>query len=141
MAVALALLVVLILGFIDGARWLAAWVYATEATRYGARLAALCTRSEQSAQAVRSAMQAWLPELPANAAASVVLIEYEDAQAGASSTCTQSDCAQVSVRLQGYSISSLGGLVSGGRLPLPTLRASVARESLNVTSGACAAPQ
>lgn len=138
MTLSLLVLAALILGVIDGARWLSAWSSASEATRFGARLASVCERTEQSAQAIRSQMRVWLPELKLASVSSVIRIVYEDAQSTESGSCDQSNCRQVTVYLQGYGISGIGGLTPSGWLPLPTLRASVAREGLTVRSGACA---
>lgn len=138
-AVSLLVLSVLLIAFIDATRWLSAWSSATEATRLGARLAAICVREEASARAIRAAMLGWLVELDSVQAASVIRIDYEDDNASASNSCTESNCRQVSVYLDGYRISALGGLARSGGLPLPALRSSVPRESLSIRSGACAA--
>jgi hypothetical protein len=137
MALALVVLVVIVFGFIDMARWLYAWNIATEATRAGARLAAICSRSPDSAEAIRRRMLAWLPELSQAQAQSVIRIDYLDAGAQVSSTCSASDCAQVSVWLSDYGISGVGGILSSGVLPLPNVRSTVARESLDVRDGPC----
>lgn len=137
-ALALLLLSILAVGMIDVSRWLHAWSAAGEATRLGARLVSVCEKTSDAQRAIRDQMRVWLPDLPSERTTQVIRIDYEDPAGTVSSTCDASSCRQVSVWLQGYSITALGGLVPGGTLPLPSMRASVVRESLQSHSGACA---
>ena len=137
-ALSLLILSLLLVGFIDATRWLHAMNAASEATRLGARLASICERSSDSAQAIRNQMRFWLPDLSADRASSVIRIGYEDPPGVSSASCDASTCRQVSVWLEGYAIPALGGLVPGGALPLPSMRSSVVRESLQSRTGTCA---
>lgn len=137
LALSLLILSFVLVLFVDVARWLHAWSAAGEATRLGARLASLCERSSDAQQAIRDQMRVWLPDLSRERAAQVVRIDYENPAGVLSASCDVSTCRQVSVWLSGYSISALGGLVPGGLLPLPAMRASVVRESLQSRTGAC----
>ena len=132
------ILAVLLTLFVDVSRWLHAWSAAGEATRLGARLAALCERGADGEQAIREQMRMWLPDLSRARAASVIRIDYEDPAGTPSASCDARSCRQVSVWLDGHAIAALGGLVPGGQLPLPAMRASVVRESLQSRTGACA---
>ncbi len=136
-ALGLLILATLMVALIDLSRWMYAWNAAAEATRFGARLASICERSSDAQRAIRQQMRAWLPDLPIDQASTVIRIDYEDATGSLSSSCGADDCAQVSVWLDGYRLSALGGLVPGGALPIPAVRASVTRESLRSNSGAC----
>ena len=137
-ALSLLLLSLLLVGFIDATRWLHAWSAANEATRLGARLGSICERSSDSARAIRNQMRFWLPDLSGDRAASVIRIDYEDPPGVSSASCDAGTCRQVSVWLEGYAIPAIGGLVPGGVLPLPAMRSSVVRESLQSRTGACA---
>jgi len=137
LALSLLILAFVLVLFVDVARWLHAWSAAGEATRLGARLASLCERSSDAQQAIRDQIRVWLPDLSRERAAQVVRIEYENPAGVASSSCDASSCRQVTVWLDGYSINALGGLVPGGLLPLPPMRSSVVRESLQSRTGAC----
>ena len=137
MALATLMLIVVLLVLVDVSRWLHAWNAASDATRLGARLASICERSADGQRAVRDQMRPWLPELAPARAAQVIRVEYQDSTGASSPTCGVDDCRQVSVWLDGYAISALGGLVPGGALPLPRLRATVIREGLQSRTGAC----
>ena len=136
-SLALLILVFIVVALIDASRWLHAWSAAGEATRLGSRLASICDRSAESQSAIRMQMRPWLTELTLARAPSVIRIDYEGQGAMPSPSCDASDCRQVAVWLEGYAITALGGLVPGAVLPLPALRASAARESLQSRSGAC----
>ena len=136
-ALGILMLAALMVALIDFSRWLYAWNAAGEATRLGARLASICERSDQAQRAIRQQMRAWLPDLTAESESSVIRIDYESPAGVPSASCDVDDCVQVSVWLDGYRIAALGGLVPGGVLPLPVMRASVTRESMNAQSGTC----
>lgn len=136
-ALGMLMLATLLVALIDVSRWLHAWNAAGEATRLGARLASICERSDDAQRAIRQQMRVWLPDLTAERESTVIRIDYESPAGAPSASCGVDDCAQVSVWLDGYQIAALGGLVPGGRLPLPAMRTSVTRESLNTQSGPC----
>ena len=92
-AIVASLLFTLLFGVIEMGRLLWTWNAAVEATRLGARLAAVC---DQNDSRIKTAMVGRLPAL----AAGNIAITYLNPPA-ADNTCTSADCKAVKVSLQG----------------------------------------
>lgn len=84
----------LLIGIVEVGRVLFTWNAMVEATRYGARVAVVCDLDHP---AILSRMQKIMPTLTAEN----VLVSYSP------SGCSVADCQQVSVSIQGVSISPL----------------------------------
>ena len=89
---------------------------AVEATRYGARVAVVC---DIGSAAIVSRMQLILPAI----AAANVAVTYEP------TTCVQSTCERVKVKIQGLSVTPLIPVLNV-TLPVPSSETSLLRESL-----------
>lgn len=139
MAIASVFMVTLLIACIDVARWLLTWNAAAEATRMGARLAAICAPGASTQTLIRSRMRALLPWMGAAEAVQVIRFDYLDAEGRSSPTCGVDDCRMASVWLEGYAVRPLTGWWSNGGLAIPPSRATVSRESMEVTKGVCGA--
>jgi Flp pilus assembly protein TadG len=91
-ALVLMIFLTFFLGILDFARMLWTWNAATEATRWGARVAVVC---DIGAPRVLASMQKFLPQL----SSSNVQIDWYDASGSVSTTCNASNCAGVNVRI------------------------------------------
>ncbi len=138
MAIVSLIFLSLLLAVIDLSRWLYAFNAAGEATRLGARLAAICARDATRQSVIRARMQPFVPELTASRAEVVIRFDYQDADGRSAPSCGSNDCRLVSVWLEGHSIRSIAWFLPGD-LGLPTVRSSVSRESMEITEGVCRA--
>lgn len=119
-ALSLLLFSMFLLGLLDFARMLYTWNAATEATRAGARYAAVCD-DQASDAAVLAKMQALLPQI------SAIAISWDPAG------CNPSTCEGVSVKVTGMSfqwISPLPGPLMRAAIPMPTFSTYLPREMM-----------
>jgi hypothetical protein len=79
-------------GIIDFGRMLWTWNAASEATRWGARVAVVC---DKDAAAVLARMKTFMPQLGADN----VQVDWYDGSYNLSTTCDHTNCAGVSVRI------------------------------------------
>lgn len=116
----------LLLGIADFGRWLYTLNAASEATRLGARVAVVCDLNDS---AIIDRMRAILPQ----AGAGQIQITYYGSNPVSPgnwvSGCTASNCAGVTVRLQGVTIDSIAWFLPVS-LPIPPFATSLPRESL-----------
>lgn len=106
----------LILGIMDFGRWVYKLNAASEATRYGARVAVVCDLNDS---AVQDRMRIFLPEA-ANANISV---------AYSPTGCTAATCESVTVSLSNLSIGGVAWFLPSG-LPIPPFSHTLTRESM-----------
>lgn len=110
-ALVLVIFLAVMLGIIDFARMLWTWNAASEATRWGARTAAIC---DQDTDAVLGRMQAFLPQLEAS---NVIINWYTWSNATStyskSTTCDASSCAGVNVQITGLKYQWIGPIAYG----------------------------
>lgn len=116
----------LLLGILEFGRVLFTWNSAVEATRYGARVAVVC---DIGSTAIVSRMQLIMPAVTATN----VAVTYEP------STCVQSTCERVKVKIQGLSVTPLIPVLNV-TLPVPSSETSLLRESLASAIGGNANP-
>jgi Flp pilus assembly protein TadG len=106
------------LGILDLSRMLFSWGAANEATRAGARYAAVCDDTTRSA-AVLARMQALLPQIQS------IQVTWSPAN------CTPATCTGVAVRVTSLNyqwISPLGGALAMSPIPMPTFSTFLPRE-------------
>lgn len=106
----------LILGIMEFGRWVYKLNAASEATRYGARIAVVCDLGDS---AVQDRMRIFLPEA-ANGNISV---------AWSPTGCTASTCETVTVSLTNLSIGGIAWFLPSG-LPIPSFSHTLTRESM-----------
>lgn len=124
-AIVAVLLFTLIFGVIEMGRLLWTWNAAVEATRLGARLAAVC---DQNDSRIKAAMAGRLPAL----AASNIAVTYLNPPA-ADNTCTAADCKSVRVSLQGLNHMTLIPFVPL-TLTLPAFSTTLRKEFMSSTA-------
>lgn len=112
-----------LLGILDFARMLWTWHAATEATRWGARVAVVC---DKNAAAVLTDMKKFLPQL----ADANVQIDWYDIGGNVSTTCDSSSCAGVDVRIVNLDYVWLSpiGYATQAALPMPGFSTYLPRE-------------
>ena len=122
-ALVLILFFTFLLGVLDFARMLWTWHAATEATRWGARVAVVC---QKNATAVTAKMRTFLPQLTA----ANVQIDWYDSAGNVSTTCDTASCAGVNVRIVGldYVWISPIGYATQEALPMPGFSTYLPRE-------------
>lgn len=113
---------ILLFGVVEMARALFTWNTATEATRYGARVAAVCTMNDTS---IVNRMQRIMPNL----AASNVSVAYLPAG------CTNANCQQVRVSIINFQVTTHIPIV-GAVLSVPPFTTTLPRESLESVNSA-----
>lgn len=117
-ALALLLFFTFLLGILDFARMLFTWSAAQEATRAGARYAAVCDDTSQQAQ-VLARMQALLPQI------STVGVTWSP------SGCSAATCEGVTVSITGLNyqwISPIAGVAARAPIPMPSFSTFLPRE-------------
>lgn len=124
-ALATGLLCLLMLGAVEMGRLMWTVNAAVEATRLGARLAAVC---DMHAARIAQRMAAVMPALPTSA----VTIDYLDPPQP-DNTCTAASCKAVRVALVGVVHQTLLPF-SALAVPLPPLRTTLRRESMDSSS-------
>ena len=120
-ALVLLIFLTFLLAITDFTRMLYTWNAANEATRAGARYAAVCDDMNQKAK-VLAKMQALLPQI------TDINLAWQDATGAA---CTTSTCVGVTVTIVGLKyqwISPIAGLVMLAPIPMPTFRTFLTRE-------------
>jgi len=124
----------LILGIADFGRWMFTLNAASEATRYGARVAVVCDVEDP---AVVTRMRRLLPQLRAEQ----VRVQYFTSPTAStwSPTCTVETCVAVQVGLQGYTIPSIAWFLPSA-LPVPAFTTTMMRESLRSSIDGSANP-
>ena len=107
----------LLIGIMEFGRWLYTLNAANEATRWGARLAVVCSISD--APDIKAKIQV-MGGIPVDN----MVIEYEP------SPCDESSCKTVNVRLSGATFSPLIPFM-GGTYAIPEFATSLPRELMN----------
>jgi Flp pilus assembly protein TadG len=127
-AVEFALVLLLFLTFLlavtDFGRMLYTWNAAAEATRAGARYAAVCDSGSNKDQ-VLARMQVLMPQLTS---ANLSLVWQDDL---GNTTCTPSTCMGVTVTVNNLTyrwISPIAGLAALAPFPMPTFKTFLTRE-------------
>ncbi len=122
---------ILLIGVVEMGRILFTWNAATEATRYGARVAVVCDIDQAGVhEVVVSRMQRIMPNLPANK----VLVEYFSHDYY-SCNDTTTPCRWVRVSIQGFQMMTYIPAV-GTTLTLPNFYTTLPRESMSSTNNA-----
>ena len=117
-ALALLLFLTFLLGIVDFSRMLFTWSAAQEATRAGARYAAVCDDTSQQAL-VLARMQALLPQI------STIGVAWSP------TGCSASTCEGVTVTITGLNyqwISPIAGLAARAPIPMPSSSTFLPRE-------------
>jgi hypothetical protein len=127
MALVMLFVVQLMFGIVDFSRWLFAMNSAAEATRYGARLAAVC---DQNASGIRTKMAKFLPVQNSAYTATQIPISYLQGPCGSGEICA------VSVSLNNVGIQPISWFIVSPTMPLPALRTILPRESLSSATNA-----
>ena len=127
MGLVLLLLVQLLLGIVDFSRWLHASNSAAEATRLGARTAAVCS---QNASGIKNRMRFFLP---ASTPDSAMVVEY------LSTGCASTEICAIKVSLVGATLPSIAWFLPAN-LALPSFPTILPRESLVTTINASSNP-
>ena len=118
----------LLIGMMEMGRMLFYWNSATEATRFGARMAVVCDQADQGL--VKTRVRERLPILPPDK----ISIDYEPAG------CTINTCQSVTVSiLAGVSIATFIPYVPLS-LSLPPFSTSLPRESMQSAAGSVGNP-
>lgn len=121
------LLLMALIGAMEVGRLLWTWNAAVEATRLGARLAAVCDINDAD---IKTRMRERLPNDMTDA--NIVLSYVNPGSAG---TCTSANCVFVRVELQGYSHALLVPLPAAlGSIALPAFSTTLPREVFNSTN-------
>lgn len=124
-ALVLLLFFTFMLGILDFSRMLFTWNAANEATRAGARFAAVCDSRADSAQ-VLAKMQALLPEVQS------ISVDWFDPDLNMNA-CDPTTCMAVRVRINNLNyrwISPIAGIASLADIPLPTFSTFLIREAM-----------
>lgn len=125
-ALGLVIFLTLLLGILDFSRMLWTWAAANEATRWGARVAVICSKN---APAVLASMRKFVPQLQA---ANLQVDWYT--QDGLNNTCDTSNCRAVNVRIVGLQhqwISPIGW-TAGQLIPMPDFATYLPTESMGL---------
>ncbi len=122
-ALTLIFFLTVVLGILDFSRMLWTWNAANEATRWGARTAAVC---DQGAAAVVRNMQVFLPQLTTEN----VQVTWFDEAGQVSTTCDATSCAGVEVRIRdlNYQWISPVGFSTYGAIGMPGFSTYLPRE-------------
>lgn len=124
-ALVFAIFCMLLMGAIEMGRLLWTWNAAVEATRRGARLAAVCDINDPE---IKTRIQEMLPSLTtAN-----ITIRYLS-PGMAPNTCTTATCQSIEVSLTGFSFTPIIPFVSMGSLTLPPFVTTQRREWMEST--------
>ncbi|HYD77926.1 TadE family protein [Ramlibacter sp.] len=124
-AFVLMLFLTFMLGIVDFSRLLFTWNAANEATRAGARFAAVCD-SRANPGEVLAKMRAMLPEVQS------ITVDWFDPDMNMN-TCDSTSCMAVRVRINNLSyrwISPIAGIASLANIPMPTFSTFLIREAM-----------
>jgi len=120
----------LLLGIMDFGRMLFTWNAASEATRWGARIAVVCDKL--TPDQVRDRMRKILPGL-ANAN---IVINFYDPPGTVNNACTKATCKAVEVSLTGFSFDPISPFMPFGLITVPDFRTYLVRESMEAINAA-----
>jgi len=126
-ALVLLIFLTFLLAITDFSRMLYTWNAATEASRAGARYAAVCDNTGNEAE-VLARMQALLPQI------SNIDVVWEDVN-GVINSCSPATCTGVTVTIVGLNyqwISPLAGLAAIAPIPMPTFSTYLTREIMRM---------
>lgn len=134
------LFLTLLLGIMDFGRMLFVWNSVAEATRRGARVAVVCDKAD--AALVRAKMKEIVPELTdAN-----IVIQWQNPQGVASTTCDWTTCKGVQVSIyndaanpadpNNFRIAPISPFMGFVMPPVPAFATYLPRESMQATSDA-----
>lgn len=127
-AIVVAVFLTLLLGIMDFGRMLFTWNAATEATRWGARIAVVC--DQLSPDQIRDKMKRILPQLTdAN-----IVINYHDPEGTVSTSCDKATCKGVEVRLAGFTFTPISPFMGFGLTTAPAFPAYLTRESMEAVN-------
>jgi hypothetical protein len=129
-ALVITVLLTLLLGIMDFARVLYAWNSATEATRWGARIAVVCDKV--SPDQVRSKMKIILPEL----ADANIAINWYNPEGTIDNSCDSSNCKGVEVSITGLTVQPISPFMGFIMPAIPPLQTYLPRESMQATNAA-----
>lgn len=121
-ALVLLIFLTFMLAVVDFSRMLYTWNAASEATRAGARYAAVCDDTANQAK-VLAKMQALMPQI------TNINLAWEDELGN--SSCTPQTCVGVTVTIVGMKyrwISPIAGLAALAPMPMPTFKTYLTRE-------------
>lgn len=117
----------LILGIVSFGRWIYTLNAASEATRYGARVAVVCSIG---APGIKSRMRRFLPQADED---NISIVYSPDG-------CGQANCETVTVSLSNFSVGGLiwlappGGIPLLSSMPIPAFSHTLTRESMQSAS-------
>lgn len=117
----------ILIAIMEMGRVLFTWNAATEATRWGARLAVVCDIGDAD---IISKMQLIMPNLQAGD----VAIDYYNPPSPVNS-CTRSNCKSVTVSINNYAITPIFPFWDIGTITLPPFQTSLPRESMDSAGG------
>ncbi|HXE50756.1 MAG TPA: TadE family protein [Ramlibacter sp.] len=122
-ALVLIIFLTFLLGILDFARMLWTWNAASEATRWGARVSAVC---DKDAAVVLAKMKIFVPQLEA----ANVQIDWYDSTYNVSTTCDHTNCAGVNVKIVNldYQWISPIGFATKAAIPMPGFSTFLPRE-------------
>jgi Flp pilus assembly protein TadG len=118
----------LLIGIMEFGRWLFTMNAISEATRWGARLAVVCTK-DAAATAIRTKMRSIATSLTnAN-----IVINYHNPGTAVNS-CDISNCESVEVTITGASFTTIIPFVNFTNIPIPPFTTELPRESMDSTN-------
>jgi Flp pilus assembly protein TadG len=122
-ALILIIFLTFLLGVVDFSRMLWTWNAATEATRWGARVAVVC---DQGSAAVLANMSKIVPQLTA----AKVQIDWYDSSGSISTTCDHTNCAGVNVWITGLDYQWMSPIAFAARpvISMPSFSTYLPRE-------------
>jgi Flp pilus assembly pilin Flp len=142
-ALVLILFLTVLLGIVDFARMLWTWNAASEATRWGARVSVVC---DKDATAVLDRMKFFVPQLQAaNVEIDWYTWDFVSSTYNISTTCDQTDCAAVNVRIRDLNYQWIGPVAFGFQalIGMPGFSTFLPRESMGLdpnSDAVCSVP-
>lgn len=119
-----------LLAIMDFGRILFAWNAATEATRWGARVAVVCDKL--SPDQIRDKMKRILPQLTnAN-----IVINYYNPEGTINNSCDATNCKGVEVSITGLSVQPISPFMSLVMPQVPPFQTYLPRESMEAINAA-----
>lgn len=116
----------ILIAIMEMGRVLFTWNAATEATRWGARLAVVCDKNDGD---IIAKMQQIMPSLQSTN----VTIDYYNPPNTVNS-CDKSNCKSVTVSINNYAITPIFPFWDVGTITLPPFQTSLPRESMDSAS-------
>jgi Flp pilus assembly protein TadG len=127
-ALVAAVFFVLLIGIMEFGRWLFTMNAISEATRWGARLAVVCTK-DAAATAIRNKMRSIAGSLTnAN-----IVINYHNPP-NAVNSCDMSNCKSVEVTITGATFTAIIPFMNFTNVPIPAFTTTLPRESMDSTN-------